>query len=157
MKIGEVYCISCPTANGMSGSPVLVKTGIRLEVIGLIHGGPAGFIHRRVSGIINKFKDNCVGTLLEKFLMWLQDFRTQRLANGLYCPIIIKPAISCLKIMIKTQRSGKKLIMEEFQMLRDWYSGCLVAEAAMGSNLNYNLGIPAISFYRDILETLARY
>ena len=65
IKKGDVYAISCPSYSGYSGSLILVKEGSLYKIIGIFHRGPASFLHKSISQILNKYQDSTVRTNIE--------------------------------------------------------------------------------------------
>jgi hypothetical protein len=57
-QTGEIHAISCTTAGGMSGSPVIIIENGLPCVAGILCGGPAAPLHRSFIDMIRKIQDS---------------------------------------------------------------------------------------------------
>lgn len=72
----EVIAISCPTANGMSGSPVIINTPSGPQIVGILFGGAATKLHYYCALIIH-FGDQADPILHIKLLKHIRKHNSQ--------------------------------------------------------------------------------
>jgi hypothetical protein len=142
----EIFCISAPTSNGMSGGPIILDTDEGPKVIGILHGGPAGFLHRKLNLAI--YSSNS-GNFLKGMTSLLKKMLKQiRFVNnlGLRNEELLRFAWET-KYVVKNLKEGRVYDIERcIDSLNSYYKGILKIEASIGNRISYNIGIFCRSF-----------
>jgi hypothetical protein len=141
-KNKKLMCVTCPTSNGMSGSPIIVERYGMKIVVGLLHGGPAATFH--LDALLAKRN---IG-VEEDFLIYLKKickaFRRKikvlkkKRDNVGYRLIEFYPTFKRL-----VRRIESKLGFDESYwrtQLSNLYETSLSIEAGFRSDLVYNIG-----------------
>ncbi|OMJ92548.1 hypothetical protein SteCoe_4683 [Stentor coeruleus] len=153
MSYHDMICTTCVSANGMSGSPLLIKLNDCYKVIGLLHGGPATPIHYYTSQIISN-KLNPSNTDFDGLINYIQIKRGQAVTRevqnsleyGLHFVFYIQQNVY-----------QKGLTNNCANILCDLYSEAINYEFVTGNQLKYNLCVPIIKLYNEALYIGSRY
>ena len=139
-KIGEMIAISCSCITGMSGSPVFIENYGKLQVIGLLHGGPASLL-QYCSFMIN----NNLEILSDQRIVNLLDVLRPLSLN--HYSLIIEFLESFRKGEINT--FDRKSFLDYSSIL---YKRALKIELSLGTSIKYNLVTPFTAFVNELMN-----
>ena len=133
LAIGEMLAVSCPAANGMSGSPLFKRTQFGNVVIGFLFGGPASQIHWNVVQLMRC--PNAVGNpIYQNLSQYLrqnipQSNKVQNLCEKLeQCELLNSrcPTEQLLRLYAKAvmyeNQTGRFMNYNNFQLISSFFS-----------------------------------
>ena len=143
LNIGELIPASCPTAKGMSGSPLFKKTPSGYIVVGVLFGGPASLIHYCTAHLIHceDIARNPVSQQLSNYLE--QNIKWSMKTLGI-----------CNELDQSTLLNYLPAPTHGLQLL---YSKAVKYESKLGRFTNYNNFQLISSLFSDIQQTLSSY
>lgn len=144
ISVGDALAVSCCTANGMSGSPVIVQIYGQLKVIGLLHSGPVSNVHYLCAKILS------VDPFIDNFLQQLIVTLTEMAARTI--DLVIRRDVEVLLLPLAHFKTVSSNLQESF--LGIIYSRALSIEQSCGVQMNYNIVWPLTSFYPTLISSL---
>jgi hypothetical protein len=150
LKVGEMVAISCITASGCSGSPVVVNSNGELKYIGLLHGGPASLLHRGISLLIHNALSPSLKKFVVKFYKKLKKFKRQKKHMGFGFNYNVTLLMTELKKLKKI--AEKNLPISERDLASTYmryYELALSIEISLGFKSYYNLCYPVNKILLD--------
>ena len=150
IKSGKMLAISCSTASGMSGSPILIQKKNKLYVIGILFGGPASKIHFYCSRIVNSGnldKRKIVKRLIKCLSGYSANSITVKTIN-----IVVKALKESL-----TKKLSKKIVQETLEFISWIYTIALKLESISRKEFHHNLAFPIAEIAEKLNEILSIY
>jgi hypothetical protein len=147
----QMICISSPTSKGMSGSPIVIECENGLEVIGVLHGGPAGFLHRKINIAIHANKTEEFVSALKRLLKKIKKQKNFIESSGFREDYDLYKFEWETNFLIQGFENGKKYdLLMCVTSLNSFYRMVLKFEARNGKFVNYNIGMLSESFREKV-------
>ncbi|OMJ92262.1 hypothetical protein SteCoe_5033 [Stentor coeruleus] len=150
----EIMSISCPSSNGMCGSPIIINTDNGIRVVGILHGGPSGTTHKKIMltifETIHGININALLGLLKKINKQIKTIESA----GIQICYKLHRYRTELEICIQAIQNGVEFTnfnsSEIIEQLLDHYSKVLLIEAESGRFTDYNIGLTHELLRNDI-------
>ncbi|OMJ65237.1 hypothetical protein SteCoe_38727 [Stentor coeruleus] len=150
----DMICITCISANGMSGSPLLIKEHGKYKVIGLLHGGPASPIHYLISQLLSN-KSSISHSVLDALIDYIELKKILLVTQASQNSIALFLNVNLFMLQQLTNFPDIPMILNV--QLHNLYSKALLIEFATGSKLKYNLCVPFNKFFLELINIKNRY
>ena len=142
--IGDILSVSCISANGMSGGPLIIESQNCPFVIGFLHGGPASFLHYYPSRLLN-----CMNPSIAQAFI---DCLTFNLGNGSIYSYLHE---LLTKFSLSTISRFDCCVLE--RLLLSTYSDALNYEFFQGKNISYNNCLSIKAIFEPLNKILSSY
>ncbi|OMJ67370.1 hypothetical protein SteCoe_35490 [Stentor coeruleus] len=150
----DMICITCVSANGMTGSPLLIKEHGKYKVIGLLHGGPASPIHYHISQLLSDIS-NPSQFDFDALISYIGFKRS--LAVSTEAQQCLETCHDILILLRQMAINSRKIHMAIADLLRQYYPQALYMEFITGNKLKYNLCMPIHKIHYELSGFISRY